>query len=126
MLIELLRSGQSVRFAARGSSMWPSIPSGSRLEVRACRAAELRVGDLAAFEQRGQLVVHRVTQVSPGGVRLQGDNRQRSDGHVPAEQVLGRARVLERRRLRWRWPSSSELLRAGRAVLRRLVPRLSR
>lgn len=124
LLIELLRSGQSVPFIARGSSMWPSVPSGSRLEVQPCQAAELQVGELAAFEWQGQLVVHRVTRSTPDGVLLQGDNRERSDGHVPAARVLGRARVIERRRLRLRWPRRSELLRAGRSLLRRLAHRL--
>ncbi|MEY4549750.1 MAG: hypothetical protein RL685_5945 [Pseudomonadota bacterium] len=126
MMIELLRSGRSVRFVARGASMWPSIPSGSRLEVQPCPASDLKVGDIAAFELGAQLVVHRVTQVMPEGIRLQGDNRERSDGEIPADQVLGRATVVERRRLHLRWPRRGELRRAARALLRRLVPRLSR
>lgn len=126
MLIELLRSGQSVRFIARGSSMWPSIPAGSRLQVQPCPATELKVGELAAFARHGQLVVHRVTRVTADGVWLQGDNRAVSDGHVPAEHVLGRASVLARRGLHLRWPRPGELLRAGRSLLRRFAPRLSR
>lgn len=125
-MLELLRSGQSVRFIARGSSMWPSIPAGSRLEVQPCPAMDLKQGELAAFTRHGQLVVHRVTRVTAGGVWLQGDNREISDGHVPAEQVLGRANVLERRRMHLRWPRPGELLRAGRSLLRRFAPRLSR
>lgn len=126
MMIELLRSGQSVRFIARGSSMWPSIPAGSRLEVQPCSAAQLARGELAAFTRHGQLVVHRVTRVTADGVWLQGDNREISDGQVPAGQVLGRASVLERRRMHLRWPRFGELLRAGRALLRRFAPRVSR
>ncbi len=125
-MIELLRSGQSVRFVARGASMWPSIPPGSRLEVLPCPAGELKVGELAAFDRGGQLVVHRVTRLEAGGVRMQGDNREVSDGEISAEQVLGRATVLERRSLHVRWPRRGELLRAGRALWRRLAPRLWR
>ena len=33
MILELLRSGETVQFRARGRSMWPAIPSGSRIEV---------------------------------------------------------------------------------------------
>ena len=126
MMIELLRSGQSVRFVARGSSMWPSIPPGSRLEVLPCPAEELKVGELAAFDRGGQLVVHRVTQQEAGGVRMQGDNREVSDGEIPPEQILGRATILHRRRLNLRWPRRGELLRAGRSLLRRLSARLGR
>ncbi|MEY2936226.1 MAG: hypothetical protein RL033_6975 [Pseudomonadota bacterium] len=125
-MIELLRSGQSVRFIARGASMWPNIPPGSRLEVRPCPATELKVGELAAFERHSQLVVHRITGLTPVSVRLQGDNSERSDGELRPEQVLGRAMVVERRRLHLRWPRPGELRRAGRALLRRLLPRLSR
>lgn len=125
-MIELLRSGQSVRFIARGASMWPSIPPGSRLEVRPCTVTELKVGELAAFERQSQLVVHRITALTLGGVQLQGDNSDRSDGELPPDQVLGRATVLERRRLHLRWPRPGELRRAARALLRRFVPRRSR
>ena len=84
------------------------------------------MGQLAAFERGGQLVVHRVTRMTAQGVQLHGDNRERSDGWLAPEQVLGRASVLERRRLHLRWPRRGELLRAARALLRRLAPRLSR
>jgi len=74
MIIELLRSGQSARFIARGGSMWPSVPARSQIEVEPCPAAQLRVGQLAAFERGGQVIVHRVTRVAPEGLHFQGDN----------------------------------------------------
>jgi len=106
--------------------MWPAIPSGSRLELEPCHAARLRVGELGAFERNGRVVVHRITNVTDEGVHFQGDNRERTDGPIPPSQVLARARVLVRRRLRLRWPRHSELSRACRAVLRRLQPWLVR
>lgn len=109
MIIELLRSGQSVSFRARGSSMWPAIPSGSRIEVQPCGVSELEVGQIAAFERAGRVVVHRVESITPEGVRFAGDGLERGDGIVAPEQVLGRARVLERRAIRWRLPRPSEL-----------------
>jgi hypothetical protein len=118
----MLRSGQRVRFIARGGSMWPSIPSRSRLEVEPCGAAQLQVGQIGAFEHAGRLIVHRVTQVTADGVCFQGDNLDHSDGIIAPGQVLGRARVLERRRWRLRWPLPGELARACRALLRRLEP----
>ena len=120
MIIELIRSGQSVQFRARGRSMWPAIPSGSRIEVQPCAASELEVGQLAAFERQGQVVVHRVESISAEGVRFAGDSRERGDGVVAREQVLGRARVLERRGLHWRLPRMREVRWLLRALRRRL------
>ena len=120
MILELLRSGQSVRFRARGSSMWPAIPSGSQVEVEPCQAAELEVGQIGAFERQGSVVVHRVTSITPEGVHFSGDSRERGDGWIAREQVLGRARVLERRRIRWRLPRRSEVRWLWRVLWRRL------
>jgi hypothetical protein len=115
-----------VRFVARGGSMWPGIPSGSRLELVPCPAAQLQVGDVAAFERNGRVVVHRITDVSHEGVRFQGDNRDQTDGAVAPSTVLARARVLERRPLRLRRPRQGELIGACRSALRRLRPWLVR
>ena len=126
MIIELLRSGQSARFIARGGSMWPSVPARSQIEVEPCPAAQLRVGELGAFEHHGQVIVHRVTRVAPEGIHFQGDNLDRADGVVAASQVLGRAGVVARRRWRARWPEPGELARALRALLRLTAARLAR
>jgi hypothetical protein len=120
MIIELLRSGESVRFRARGSSMWPSIPSGSQIEVQPCAVAELEVGQIAAFERAGRVVVHRVESISAEGVRFAGDSLERGDGVIASERVLGRARVLERRGIHWRLPRPNEVRWLWRVLRRRL------
>lgn len=120
IIIELLRSGQSVCFRARGRSMWPSIPSGSRVEVCPCPVSELEVGQVAAYEHDGRVVVHRIERITPEGLHFAGDSLARRDGCIASQQVLGRARVLERRRLHLRLPSRQELRWLGRALLRRL------
>jgi hypothetical protein len=120
VIIELLRSGQPVQFQARGSSMWPAIPSGSRVEVVPCAPAELEVGELAAFERAGEVVVHRVQGRSPAGIQFAGDSRAAADGCINTADVLGRARVIERRPLRVRVPSLWHLRWLWRAVPRTL------
>jgi hypothetical protein len=122
MIIELIRSGESVRFRARGSSMWPAIPSGSQIEVQPCAASELEVGQIAAFERQGRVVVHRVESISAEGVRFAGDSLERGDGMIASARVLGRARVLERRGIHWRLPRRSELRWLLRVLRRRLWP----
>jgi hypothetical protein len=120
MIVELARAGQSVRFRARGQSMWPAIPGGSLVELTPCAGRELAVGQIAAFERRGQIVVHRVQGVSEQGVHFAGDSLSVKDGCVTFEQVLGRVHVVERRRLRWRWPRLVHLRWLWRSLERRL------
>ena len=121
IILELLRSGEVVRFQARGHSMWPSIPSHSRLEVRPAEAKELRVGQIAAFERQGRVVVHRVRAVSEDCIELAGDALVYGDGSVPRERVLGRAHVLKRRPLELRLPKARHLRILLRALSRRFM-----
>jgi hypothetical protein len=119
LIIELLRSGERVRFRARGSSMWPALPGGSLLEVTPCAGRTPRAGELVAFERDGSVVVHRMLRATAQGLELRGDALERSDGSVGFERVLGTARVVERRRLRLRLPSAREAGFVCRALWRR-------
>jgi hypothetical protein len=104
LILELLRSGETVRFRALGCSMWPAIPSRSLLEVRPSERGALGPGQLAAFERDGRVVVHRVAAVACEHLELAGDALEHADGMIPRARVLGRAHVLARRRLRLRLP----------------------
>lgn len=101
--------------------MWPAIPSGSQVEVIPCAPSELEVGELAAFERGGKVVVHRVQGLSPEGVFFAGDSREAGDGCVASPRVLGRARVVQRRRLHLRLPSLWHLRSLWRALLHRFL-----
>jgi hypothetical protein len=121
VIIELLRSGQAVRFRARGHSMWPSITSSSEIEVRPLEAAELRVGQIAAFERQGRVVVHRVRAVAAGHIDFAGDALTRGDGLIEHARVLGQAHVLRRRPLRWQLPRLGHVRLFWRALRRQLT-----
>jgi hypothetical protein len=121
IILELLRSGETVRFQARGHSMWPTIPSHSRIEVRPSEAAELRVGQIAAFERQGCLVVHRVRGVSAERIEFAGDALKHGDGSVAREAVLGRAHLLRRRPLSLQLPKPRHLRILMRALSRRFA-----
>ena len=123
MVIARLRSGERVQLHTRGRSMWPALPSRSRVQVEPCAAAELRAGEVAAFERGGKVIVHRVQQVSAAGVYFAGDSLKFGDGCIAFAQVLGRVRVLERRPLRWRLPQRSDARRLWWLVKRRLLER---
>lgn len=121
IILELLRSGETVRFHARGHSMWPMIPSDSRIEVRPSEAAEIRVGQIAAFERRGRVIVHRVHAVEAERIELAGDALKKGDGYVPRGDVLGRAHVLRRRPLQLQLPRPRHLRILMRALSRRFA-----
>jgi hypothetical protein len=121
IIIELLRSGQTVRFRARGHSMWPSITSSSEIEVRPLEATALRVGQIAAFERQGRVVVHRVRAVAAGHIEFAGDALERGDGPVEHARVLGKAHVLRRRPLRLQLPRIAHARLLWRALRRRFA-----
>lgn len=121
MVIALLRSGETVQLHTRGRSMWPAITSRSRIEVCPCPASELAVGDVGAFERGGQVIVHRVAQLSAAGIHFAGDSLRHDDGCIPHQQVLGRVRLLERRSLTLRLPARTDLRRLWRVLRRRLL-----
>jgi hypothetical protein len=123
MIVELLRSGETVQFRARGLSMWPAITSKSRILVQPCPPSELRVGQIAAFERNGRVVVHRVERVSHAGVHFAGDTLERGDGYIANENVLGRATILERRPLIWQLPRWAHARLIWNVLRRRLTRR---
>jgi hypothetical protein len=89
--------------------MWPAVRDGALVEVEPVPAAELVVGDLAAFVRAGAVVVHRVAGVHAEGLLLTGDACRKSDGVILERDILGRARVLEQRALRLRTPTRRQV-----------------
>ena len=126
MIVQLLRSGEAVQFRARGLSMWPAITPKSRILVQPCPPAELRVGQIAAFERDGRVVVHRIERVSRAGIHFSGDTLRRGDGCIANENVLGRATILERRPLRWQLPQWAHARLIWSVLRRRLMRRFRR
>ena len=121
VIVELARAGKAVSFVARGGSMWPAIRSGAVVEIVPCDPRALAVGELAAYEREGAVVVHRVVRRAGGSLRFHGDALASPDRDVPLARVLGRARVVKQRRLRLRWPTALHLVRSLRALERRLT-----
>lgn len=122
VIVDRLREGAVTAWVLRGSSMWPAVRDGARVEVTPVDPRALRVGELIAFAREGGgPVVHRVTAVAAEGLRCRGDALAGDDGVVAWSDVLGRARVLGQRRLRVRWPRAGEvraLVRAAAGALR--------
>jgi signal peptidase I len=124
---EILRGGNTLRFRARGGSMWPTIRDGDCAEVRAVSEASIRHGDVVLVRmESGRLLVHRVRWTGCEGdevvLRTQGDALAHADPPVRAAQVLGRVVAVERggRRLRL---DRTPLRLTGLAWIRLATPR---
>lgn len=91
----LLSEGHSVRFAAKGASMFPFICDGDVLTVESVGADALRVGDVVLHERPdGRLVAHSlVRKETLNGKTLQ---TTRADGLPDPEVVFDSRLVLGR------------------------------
>ncbi len=125
MLIELLREGQTVRFTARGGSMWPAVRDGSLVEVTPCAASTLCEGELGAYEGAVGVVVHRYVGRRGESLVFRGDARP-ADEVVSEARVLGRARVVTSPPWRLGAPSMRHAEMAARAARTWLRRRLAR
>lgn len=95
----MLQAGRSVRFKARGSSMFPLVRDGDNLLVEPVEIASLRVGDiLLCSVQSDRVIVHRVVRrrTADGKFLLQGDRVPEPDGWIDPVHILGRVTEIER------------------------------
>lgn len=97
---DVLRSFGSLRFAATGWSMLPSVWPGETLVVERVEPDRVRVGDLVLVGREGRLCAHRVVGITAGaGNRrwiTQGDALPVPDRPVAAHELLGRVTYLIR------------------------------
>ena len=94
---ELLRSGNAIRFQARGASMSPAICDGEIVYVKAAALADLRAGDIVLLKGEIGLRLHRlvVADVARDVFITRGDCGQQDDPAVCGEQVLGVAEAKD-------------------------------
>lgn len=99
---DLLRRGHTVRFAARGGSMHPTIRDGEAITVEPVAVDGVRWGDIVLCRQGPGLVAHRVVRkvgrgCAPAGFVLRGDASHRFHHEVGAGDVLGRVVAVRRK-----------------------------
>lgn len=87
--LEGLVRGEVVQIDVLGSSMWPLLRAGDRLTVAPWEGPP-RVGCVAVAVIGRALVAHRVIEVLPEHVRMQGDAAPLPDAPLRPVAVLGR------------------------------------
>jgi signal peptidase I len=95
----LLEAGRESQIVTQGTSMEPFLKAGDVVQVEAVSPSQLKIGDLIAFLQGGNLIVHRfagrVDQVGIQFLRQKGDN-VRGHGLVHPEALVGRVAWTDR------------------------------
>jgi hypothetical protein len=121
LAVGFLGAGRSMRFRARGSSMYPLVRDGDILDVRPIGDGGVGVDDIVLYRSsRNGIIVHRVVGVGERAERatllVKGDSVGKTDPEVEGRQVLGRVVGIERRGRRispfpflWRYRSSLAL-----------------
>jgi len=94
---ELLRSGKSIRFQARGGSMSPAIRDGEMVQVECAALGELRRGDIVLVKGEAGFRLHRlvVADAERDVFITRGDCGQQDDPAVSGEQIVGVAIAKE-------------------------------
>jgi signal peptidase len=101
--VNLLRSGQSVRFQAPGKSMKPTIREDETITVDPITPLAVRKGDIILYKNGTGVIAHRVVRIekqNPSRPQdtfiLRGDASILDDKPVAPGQVLGKVISVER------------------------------
>jgi len=91
---ELITTGNSFRFCARGLSMNPTIQDGDILHVEPITASP-RIGEIVLFSRNGEFKAHRLVRRSGNDFITRGDAGLEVDGIVAHTCVVGRVVAVE-------------------------------
>ena len=97
---EALCQGQSLRFQVVSNSMSPVLCAGDTVYIEPVKANELRVGDIAAFETPGGMMIHRIVRCKQTQDRirlLQMSDVELHPSWVEEQAVAGRVVKVQRR-----------------------------
>jgi len=101
--VDLLKSGQSVRFQAPGRSMTPTIREDETITINPVSASSVRKGDIILYNNKTGVIAHRVVRIEksdaslePNLFILRGDASITYDKPVTPGQVLGKVVSVER------------------------------
>jgi len=119
----LLKSGK-VRLRITSRSMVPTLRAGDEIAVEPVPFEALRTGDVILFELMGQLICHRLVEVSNGRLLTRGDAASSGGLWIGRDQVLGKVVNIRRRTV---WVGLKETLQSALVpLLLRRLPLLQR
>lgn len=89
---QLLREGKKIEITVKGDSMRPFLFDGETVVVAPVGVdCPLRKCDIILAEtSTGQVMMHRIREISPAGIRMQGDGNLYQSELVCPEDVMGR------------------------------------
>lgn len=124
----LLEDGSDVRIIASGYSMYPAISPGNPIIIEPVKdKANLKPGEIIAWERDSDLVVHRLIHIYESDGELyyitRGDATLTSDNPVSFNLIAGRVVSIEKRGKR-RLPASIFLIPEWRYRLNRFIVRV--
>src|SRR5574337_1632039 len=100
---KLLREGYSVRFQAKGASMFPTIDDSETVVVEPVAPSHVKRGDIILYRRHGGMIAHRVVCIARTKQRaltpvltLRGDASDFPDEPVEVSRVLGKVVAVER------------------------------
>ncbi len=85
-IVELLRSGQAVRFRAPGNSMHPTIKNSETITVEPVAPSSVKVGDIILYRSKAGIIAHRVIRIE-----TQAPNKTRPKRHKGSVQAVLKA-----------------------------------
>ncbi len=90
-----LKEGHCIQKSASGTSMLPSIPDGTVLQIEPVQHNPVRLGDIVYFlDSSGNTRIHRVSCILKKGtetlIQTWGDNCEQPDAVIERSQILGR------------------------------------
>jgi hypothetical protein len=99
--IGILRGGDSIRFKAHGSSMFPLIRDGDLLTIQPLNPGEVKLKQVIFYQTAGEkLIVHRVIRIEPQdhhrSLTVRGDASPGSEEWIREEQALGQVVRIHR------------------------------
>ena len=112
----LLKEGHLIQKSALGTSMLPSIPDGTVLQIEPVQHNPVRLGDIVYFmDSSGNTRIHRVSCILKKGtetlIQTWGDNCEQPDAAIERSQILGRV-IARRGESGWRRMNSRVILYA--------------
>jgi hypothetical protein len=98
LLCAVLEKGVPLRFEARGHSMHPFICDRDMVTVAPLPARPLGVGEIVAYRHpaSGALLSHRIRDIRPDGLLVQGDSLPKPDAVVGGSDLIGLVTRAER------------------------------